>query len=303
MIVAVTGSTGLVGTALVEALEADGHLVRRLVRRPAREGDHEINWNPAAGTIDAAALNGVDAIVHLAGENLAAHRWSESFKARIRDSRVLGTHILCRTIAGLESKPAVLISASAVGYYGDRGAEWVDESSPPGCGFLADLRRAWEAETYPARDADVRVVNLRLGVVLSPDGGALGQMLTPFKLGLGGVMGSGRQYLSWIAMDDLVRIIQFALQASALAGPVNAVAPHPVTNREFTKTLGSVLGRPTVFAMPPFAARLVFGEMADAMLLSGARVQPGALSSAAFTFRHPSLEPALQHVLGIQSAS
>jgi uncharacterized protein len=297
MIVAATGSTGLVGTALVEALEAEGHLVRRLVRRPVRDDEHEIRWDPAAGTIDAPELSGVDAVIHLAGENLAGHRWNESFKTKIRDSRIRGTRLLCDTIASLSSKPSVLVSASAVGYYGDRGDERVDESSPPGSGFLADLCQQWEAETHPARDADVRVVNLRLGVVLSSNGGALGKMLTPFKLGLGGVIGSGRQYLSWITLEDLVRAIQFALHAAALSGPVNAVAPESVTNREFTKTLGRVLHRPTVFPMPAFAARLAFGEMADEMLLSGVRVEPRALSSARFEFNDPQLEPALRHVL------
>ena len=297
MIVAITGSSGLVGWPLVEALEAEGQVVRRLVRRPVRDEAHEIRWDPAAGTIDAAALAGVDAVVHLAGENIAAHRWTESFKAKIRDSRVRGTRLLCDTIASLTSKPTVLVSASAVGYYGDRGDEPVDESAPPGRGFLADVCQQWEAATHAARDADVRVVNLRIGVVLAPHGGALGKMLTPFKLGLGGVVGSGRQYLSWIAIDDVVRVTQFALHAAVLAGPVNAVAPEPVTNREFTKTLGRVLGRPTAFPMPAAAARLAFGKMADEMLLGGVRAQPHALSSAGFEFKYPQLEPALRHVL------
>jgi uncharacterized protein (TIGR01777 family) len=298
MIVAITGSSGLVGTALVDALAAEGHLVRRLVRRPARDAKREIRWDPAAGTIDAAQLAGVDAIVHLAGENLADHRWTEDVKARIRDSRIHGTTLLCQTVAGLTSKPPVLVSASAIGYYGDRGSEVVNESSSPGRGFLAELCQAWEAATHAARDADVRVVNLRLGVVLSRNGGALAKMLTPFKLGLGGVIGSGQQYLSWISLDDVVNAIQFALTAAALTGPVNAVAPQPVTNREFTKTLGRVLRRPTVFPMPAFAARLAFGEMADEMLLSGVRVEPHALSSAGFEFQHPQLELALRHAIG-----
>lgn len=297
MIIAVTGSSGLVGTALVDALEAEGQLVRRVVRRPIRDGEHEIRWDPAGGTIDATAFNDVDAVVHLAGENLAAHRWNESLKAKIRDSRVEGTRLLCDTLASLAVKPAVLVSASAVGFYGDRRDESVDESSPPGRGFLADVCRDWEAATVAARDADIRVVNLRIGVVLSPKGGALAQMLTPFRLGLGGAIGSGRQYLSWIALDDLIRAIQFALHAAALRGPVNAVAPEPVTNREFTKTLGRVLGRPTIFAMPAAAARLAFGEMADEMLLGGARVEPRALSTADFSFEHPQLDSALRHVL------
>jgi uncharacterized protein (TIGR01777 family) len=300
MIVAVTGSTGLVGTALVSALEDDGHLVRRLVRRPVRAGEHEIRWDPLTDTIDAAELSGVDAIVHLAGENLAAHRWNESFKAKVRNSRIQGTRLLCRTLAGLTSKPSVLVSASAVGYYGDRGDQPVDESSPPGRGFLADVCQQWEAETHAARDADVRVVNMRIGMVLSRNGGALASMLTPFRLGLGGVIGSGRQYMSWIELDDLVRVIRFAMEAAALSGPVNAVAPEPVTNRDFTKTLGRVLGRPTVFPMPAFLARLAFGGMADEVLLSGVRVAPGALTSAAFTFQFPQLEAALRHALAAE---
>ena len=297
MIIAITGSSGLVGTALVDALQADGHVARRIVRRPAHDYNREIQWDPVAGTIEAAKLGDVDAIVHLAGENLAAHRWNEATKARIRDSRILGTRLLCQTIASLPTRPAVLVSASAVGYYGDRGEEPVDESSPPGRGFLAELCQQWEAETRIARDADIRVVNLRLGVVLSPHGGALAKMLTPFKLGVGGVIGSGQQYFSWIALDDVVRVMQFTLAAAAVCGPVNAVAPQPVTNREFTKTLGRVLHRPTVFPLPEFAARLAFGEMADEMLISGVRVEPRALLSAGFEFRHPVLEPAMQGML------
>jgi len=297
MIIAVTGSTGLVGTALIDALQMEGQQVWRVVRRPTTAGRDEIRWDPAAGTIDAAQFNDVDAVVHLAGENIAAHRWSNSFKDKILDSRVRGTQLLSETLASLAVKPAVFVSASAIGYYGDRGAERVDESSPPGRGFLAGLCQEWEAATHPARDADIRTVNLRIGVVMSPKGGALSQMLTPFRLGLGGVIGSGRQYISWITLDDLVRAIQFVLHAAAVSGPVNAVAPEPATNRELTKTLGRVLGRPTVFPMPAFAARLAFGEMADEMLLGGVRVEPRVLSAAGFTFEHPRLEPALRHVL------
>lgn len=297
MIIAVTGSTGLVGTALVGALEAEGHVVQRVVRRPVRDDQHEIQWDPAAGQIDSAAFSGVDAVVHLAGEGLAAHRWTVSFKEEIRDSRVRGTRLLCEALGGLANKPGVLVSASAVGYYGDRGEEVVDESSAPGKGFLADVCQQWEAATQPARDAGIRVVNLRLGVVLSPQGGALAQMLTPFKLGLGGVIGSGRQFLSWIAIDDLVSAIQFMLGIESLVGPVNATAPNPVTNREFTKTLGRVLNRPTVFPMPAFAARLAFGEMADEMLLSGVRAAPCVLTEAGFAFEFPELETALQQLI------
>jgi uncharacterized protein (TIGR01777 family) len=269
-----------------------------VVRRPGPNPQQEIRWDPAGGTIDAAAFNEVDAVVHLAGEGVASHRWTADVKKRILESRVRGTRLLCETLASLSVKPSVLVSASAVGYYGDRGAEILDESSTPGGGFLADVCQQWEAATTAARDANIRVVNLRIGVVISTKGGALASMLTPFRMGVGGVLGSGQQYISWITLDDLVRAIVFALQAAALSGPVNATAPEPVTNREFTKTLGRLLHRPTVATMPAFAARLAFGEMADEMLLSGSRVLPRALQAAGFTFQYPELDPALQHVLG-----
>jgi uncharacterized protein len=297
MIIAITGSSGLVGGALIHALEADGHLIRPVVRRAPRAGADEIRWDPDNGTIDAAEFASVDAVVHLAGENIAAHRWTQSFKDKIISSRVRSTKLLCDTLAGLASKPSVLISASAIGYYGSRGPEPLDESASPGQGFLAEVCQQWEAATAPARDADIRVVNLRIGFVLSKDGGGLTKMLTPFRLGLGGVIGSGNQYMSWIALDDLVRVIQFTLSAAALVGPVNATAPNAVTNREFTKTLGSVLHRPTIFPMPAFAAKLAFGEMADDMLLSSIRVEPSALNNARFEFRYPQLDLALRHIL------
>jgi uncharacterized protein (TIGR01777 family) len=297
MIIAVTGSTGMVGSALVTALEGRGHLVRRLVRHEVGDGDHEIHWNPDAGKIDAAELNGIDGVVHLAGENIAGGRWNADFKRRILESRTKGTRLLSETLAGLEMKPSVLVSASAIGYYGNRYDEEVDELAPSGNGFLAEVCREWEAATEPAHDAGIRVVKLRIGPVLSRQGGALAKMLTPFKLGLGGVVGSGKQYFSWIVLDDLVSAIVFALENDALVGPVNAVAPHSVTNREFTKTLGRVLGRPTIFPMPAFAARLAFGEMADEMLLGGARVAPHELTAASFKFAYPELAPALRHLL------
>lgn len=297
MITAVTGSSGLVGSALVHALDADGHLIRPVVRRAPGPGANEIRWDPDQGMIDAAEFANVDAVVHLAGENIAAHRWSESFKQKILASRIRGTKLLCDTLAGLASKPTVLVSASAIGYYGNRGDELLDESATSGRGFLAEVCQQWEAATVPARDADIRVVNLRIGFVLSKDGGGLAKMLTPFRLGLGGVIGSGNQYMSWIALEDLVRVIQFTLSAAALAGPVNAVAPTPVTNREFTKTLGRILHRPTLFPMPAFAAKLAFGEMADDMLLGGARIEPRALNNARFEFRYPQLDSALRHIL------
>jgi uncharacterized protein (TIGR01777 family) len=297
MIIAVTGSTGLVGSHLVKELESKGHLVRRLVRHDVKDAEREIRWNPDAGEIDAAELNGVDAVVHLAGENIAGQRWNEDFKRRILESRIKGTKLLAETLANLEMKPAVLVSASATGYYGNRGDEEVDELAPSGNGFLAEVCREWEAAVEPAHDAGIRVVKLRIGPVLSPEGGALAKMLPPFKLGVGGVVGSGRQYFSWIELDDLVLAIVFALETESLAGPVNAVAPGAVTNREFTKTLGRVLGRPTIFPMPAFAARLAFGEMADEMLLGGVRVSPHELTAAGFQFAHPHLEPALRYLL------
>ena len=298
MIIAVTGSTGLVGSALVARLEGRGHLVRRLVRHEVKDAEREICWNPDTGEIDAAELNGVDAVVHLAGENIAGRRWSEDFKRRILKSRTTGTRLLAETLAQLEMKPSVLVSASATGFYGNRGDEAVDELSPSGNGFLAEVCREWEAAAEPAHDAGIRLVKLRIGPVLSPKGGALAKMLPPFKMGLGGVIGSGRQYFSWIALDDLLNAIVFALETESLVGPVNAVAPGAVTNREFTKTLGRVLGRPTIFPMPAFAAKLAFGEMADEMLLGGVHVRPHELSAASFKFAYPELEPALRHLLG-----
>lgn len=298
MIIAITGSTGLVGTPLAGAFEAAGHLVRPVVRRAARADENEIHWDPAAGKIDAAEFASVDAVVHLAGENIAGQRWSSTFKQRLYDSRVPATQLLCQTLAGLATKPSVLIAASAIGYYGNRGDERLDEASAAGTGFLADMCRDWEAATHRARDAGIRVVNLRIGVVLAKHGGALAKMLTPFKFGLGGVIGSGRQFFSWIELDDLVRSIQFATSANTVVGPVNATAPEPVTNHEFTKTLGRVLGRPTLFPMPALAARLAFGEMADDMLLGGNRVEPHVLNTAGFQFQYPQLEPALRHILG-----
>lgn len=297
LVIAVTGASGLVGSHLVPYLEQQGHLIRRLVRRKVRDSDGEIQWDPASGTIDAEELNAVDAVVHLAGENIASGRWNEKVKRAIHDSRVDGTRLLSQTLADLDSKPNVFVSASAIGYYGPRGDETMDESSPPGEGFLAEVCQAWEYETRPASEAGIRVVNLRIGVVLSPEGGALKSMLTPFKLGLGGIIGSGRQYISWVELDDLVRIIDFVLTNNSMAGPVNATAPHPATNREMTKTLGKVLGRPTIFPMPPFVARLAFGEMADEMLLTGAKILPKRLESAGFRFSFPELKEALQHLL------
>jgi hypothetical protein len=298
MRILLTGSSGLIGSELVPFLRAGQHSVTRLVRRPAHAGGKEIAWNPAEAKLDPAALEGFDAVIHLAGATLAAQRWTADFKAQILESRAQGTRLLAEALAHLAQPPSVLVSASAVGFYGDGGDAVLTEESPNGRGFLAEVCRAWESATEPAARRSIRVVNLRMGVVLSRAGGALKKMLLPFRLGLGGVIGSGRQYMSWIALDDLLPVIVFVLTHDALRGPVNATAPHPVTNREFTKGLGSVLHRPTIFSMPAFAARLAFGEMADEMLLSSARVTPAKLLTAGFKFQFPLLDAALRQALG-----
>lgn len=297
MNVLMTGSSGLIGSALTSSLDRDGHRVRRLLRAPSAAENTTV-WDPSDGTLADGALDGIDAVVHLAGENIAGGRWTPRRKARIRQSRVDPTRRLCEALARLSSPPRVLVAASAVGFYGDRGDEVLDETADPGTGFLSDVCEEWEQAAAPARERGIRVVHPRIGVVLTPAGGALAQMLPPFRLGVGGVLGSGRQYMSWIAIDDLLAIMLRALTDESLSGPVNAVSPHPVTNREFTQTLGRVLRRPTVLPMPAFAARALFGEMADALLLSSTRVAPGRLESSGFTFAYPSLEAALTHVLG-----
>jgi len=299
MDILVSGSRGLIGSALVSFLTAEGHRVIPLVRsKPDSPAADAVRWDPEAGRIDPVGLEGLDAAVHLAGENLAEGRWTAEKKARIRDSRVRGTQLLCAALAGLEQPPQVLIGASAIGYYGDRGEETLTEESEPGSGFLADVCREWEAATEPATQRGIRVVNLRFGMVLSATGGALATMLPPFRKGVGGVLGNGKQFMSWIALDDVVGVIYHALLTPSLQGPVNAVSPHPVTNRQFTRILGKVLRRPTLLALPAFAARLAFGEMADALLLASARVEPTRLLETGFAFRYPELEGALRHLLG-----
>ena len=286
----------MVGGALSAMLKREGHQVTHLVRRPA-SGEGECPWNPGAGTIDAGALEGLDAVVHLAGESIASGRWNAAQKARILNSRVQGTRLLSETLAALKNRPAVLVSASAIGYYGDRGAEEVDESSAPGTGFLAEVCQAWEAATQPAQAAGIRTVSPRIGVVLAREGGALPRMLLPFRLGLGGRLGSGTQYMSWISLEDLLGILRFALDSTALSGPVNAVAPNPVTNAEFTRVLARTLRRPALFTAPAFAIRLALGEMGQELLLSGARVLPRKLPDAGYSFRHAELASALRSVL------
>jgi uncharacterized protein (TIGR01777 family) len=294
--VAITGATGLVGFALVASFESSGQRVLRLVRGASKASNDESIWDPGKGVAAPERLNGLQAVVHLAGENIAG-RWTEAKKRRIRDSRVAGTTNLCRTLASLHAPPKVLVCASAIGYYGDRGDEILDESSSQGSGFLPDVCREWEAATEIAANAGIRVVNARLGVVLSRRGGALKPMLLPFKLGAGGKVGSGQQYWSWIDLDDVVAAIRHAIESEGLFGPVNVVAPHPCTNAEFTKVLGKVLHRPTVIPMPAFAARLALGEMADGLLLASARVIPRKLQETGFEFRFTDLAAALRHEL------
>lgn len=299
MRILISGSTGLVGTALIPPLTTAGHEVVRLVRSNSRSSSKEmVQWNPDAGYIDAAGLETVDAIVHLAGESIASGRWTPQKKARIRESRVRGTKLLCETLSHAANPPKTLICASAIGYYGDRGDEVLTESSSAGSGFLADVCRDWEGACDAARQKGLRVVNLRTGVVLSTAGGALAKMLTPFKMGVGGVVGSGKQFMSCIDLEDLTGAILHALATESITGPLNGVCPTPVTNREFTTTLGKLLGRPTVLPLPAFAARVMLGEMADELLLASQRVEPTKLQQSGFTFRYPTVEGALRHALG-----
>jgi hypothetical protein len=293
----VSGSSGLVGSALRPALAAAGDEVGRLVRPGTNAGPLDVPWDPAAHRIDAAQLERFDAVIHLAGENIAAGRWNEARKEAIRRSRVDGTLLLTRALAKLQTPPATFVSASAIGYYGDRGDEVLQETSQRGRGFLPAVCVAWESAAEPAEAAGLRVVHHRFGVILSQDGGALARMLLPFRLGLGGPVGSGRQYMSWITLDDAVGAIRHTLDSTSIAGPVNTVSPSPVSNRNFGRTLGRVLRRPAIAALPAFAARLAFGEMADALLLASTRVVPGVLQATGYTYRHPELEMALRHVL------
>lgn len=296
--VAITGASGLVGAQLAAFLGTGGHTVLPLVRGTPRPGSDEIGWDPAAGRIDADRLEGLDAVVHLAGEPIAALRWTDAHKARVRASRVDGTSLLATTLARLDRPPRVFVSASAIGYYGDRGDAPLDETSEPGAGFLAEVCRAWETAAAPAADAGIRVVLARIGVVLAGRGGALATMAPPFRLGLGGIVGDGRQVMSWIALDDLIGALHHLLFADDVRGPVNATAPEPATNATFTRTLGAVLHRPTVLPLPAPAVRLLFGEMGDAVLLGGARVLPRVLLASGFRFLHADLAEALRDELG-----
>jgi len=291
----ISGSHGLVGSALVKFLTGEGHDVVRLVRSAA--GSTDVEWHPEKGAIDSAHLEGFDAVVHLAGENIAAGRWTSEKKRAIFDSRVKGTTLLSQSLAKLSRPPGVFISASAIGYYGNRGDELLTENSSPGDDFLAHVCQEWEKATTPAAEKGIRTVLTRFGIILDEHGGALAKMLTPFRLGVGGRIGSGKQWMSWIALDDVVSAIRFVMYDAAVNGPVNFVAPFPVTNAEFTKTLGSVLSRPTLLPMPAFSVRLAFGEMGDALLLSGQRVEPAVLKARGYSSSWPRLELALRKLL------
>jgi uncharacterized protein (TIGR01777 family) len=297
MKVLVSGSAGLVGAALTARLRREGHEVARLVRPGGELRAGDVRWDPVKGEFDGAAAEGADAVVHLAGASIAAGRWNEERKRALRSSRVEATQHLVAALASLKNPPKTLVSASAVGYYGDRGEETLTEESAPGGDFLALLARDWEAAALRAEESGMRTVIPRFGVILAGHGGALAKMLTPFKLGAGGKIGSGRQWMSWLTLDEAVGLIRFALDATSLRGAINAVSPNPVRNAAFTRTLGQALHRPTIFPLPAFLARAAFGEMADALLLSSQRVVPRRLEAAGYRFLAPDLHEALRMVL------
>lgn len=297
MKILVTGSSGLVGSELVSALKDRGHQIVRLVRSESLLSDDTLLWDPEHYELNLEDFEGFDIVINLAGENIASGRWTPSKKKKIRESRVLGTHMLSELLARLSVPPKLFINASAIGYYGNRDNELLVENSPSGEGFLAEVCKKWEEATEPASESGIRVVVLRIGVVLSAAGGVLGKVLLPFKLGLGGVIGTGEQYFSWIAIDDLIGIILHVISNESIEGPVNSVAPNPVTNREFTKTLGKILCRPTILPMPAYVAKIVMGEMAEETALSSALVVPKKLENSDYNFLYPDLESALKHVL------
>ncbi len=297
MNVLVTGSSGFIGSALSARLQAEGHAVVRLVRREPAPGSGEARWDPESGYVDAGALEGIDGVVHLAGENIANRRWNEEQKARIRNSRTRGTALLANALAQTSPPPRCFVSASAVGYYGDRGAEPLGENEPPGTDFIAQATAEWEAAALPAADAGMRVAIMRLGMTLDPVGGPLKRIVRPFRLGLGGRLGSGRQYMSWLSLEDAVRSFVHTLTADTLSGPVNVAAPQAITNAEFTRALATALGRPALFAAPRLALRVALGEMAD-VLLFGANISPARLVESGFTFRHTEIEATLREMLG-----
>ncbi len=296
MKILISGSHGLVGTALIKSLESEGHEISRLVRHYPNSLT-EIEWSPDRYSIQIARLEGFDAVVNLAGESIAEGRWTDAKKKAIRESRVKGTRLLGDALANLTNRPKSFVCASAIGYYGNRGDEVLTEQSSPGNDFLSGVCVEWENATALAREKGIRTVNCRFGIILDKEGGALKKMLPPFRMGVGGKIGSGKQWMSWIALEDVVGGIRFALANDSLAGPVNFVAPNPVTNAEFTNTLGKVLSRPTLFPIPAFGVRLLFGEMADALLLSSQRVEPVVLQTAGYSLQFAQLDGALRHIL------
>jgi uncharacterized protein len=299
MKILISGSHGLVGSPLRETLETDGHEVTPLVRYTPAYGANEIEWSPERYSIALGRIEGFDAVVHLGGESIAEGRWTAEKKRRIRDSRVQGTKLLSETFAMLKRPPQTFLSASAIGYYGNRDDEVLTEESGPGKDFLASVCVEWEQSTAEAVQKGIRTVNLRFGIILDKRGGALAKMLPPFRMGIGGKIGSGKQWMSWIALADVLGTIKFALTTESVSGPVNVVAPNPVTNSEFTKALGRALSRPTLFPVPAFGARLAFGEMADALLLSSQRVEPLKLKDAGYQFQYLQLDAALQRILQV----
>lgn len=298
--VLITGASGLIGSALVPLLTASGYTVGRLVRNKSKINVGDVYWSPVNGELDPVRLEGIDAVIHLAGETIS-ERWTAAKKVRIRESRVIGTRLLAERLSATKYPPQVFISSSAIGYYGNRGSETLTEASAPGTDFLGKICQEWEDATAPAERSGIQVVHIRTGIVLSKKGGALAKMLPAFKLGVAGKLGTGDQFMSWVDIDDLLAIFLYALNNTQARGPINAVAPNPVTNAEFTKTLGHVLHRPTIFPVPAFAIRLLFGEMGQELLLGSTRVLPGKLTAAGFIFKHPNLEESLRHVLGITS--
>jgi hypothetical protein len=293
--VAVTGSSGLIGSSLISFLSEKDITFSKILRENPKED--EISWKPEDGDWNSAFDEGIDGIVHLAGENIASGKWTKKKKEKIRSSRIEGTKRLCEHILKLPTTPSVLVCASAIGYYGDRGMEFLNEGSSRGSGFLPDVCVGWEEATESVSKAGIRVVNVRFGVVLSKDGGALAKMLTPFKIKMGGKIGSGTQYMSWVAIDDVTGAIYHTLVTDSLKGPVNVTAPNPATNKEFTDTLGKVLNVPTVMPMPAFAAKFAFGEMAKDLLLASTKVAPKRLADSGYEFQYPELENALKHIL------
>ena len=296
MRILITGASGLIGTALQRSFDEIGHELLLASRKEAKDSQH-IQWDVEKGFSEPERLEGIDAVVHLAGESVFGLSWSDAKKKAIRDSRVDGTRSVVEAISKLKARPNVLVAASAIGFYGDRGDEEMTESSAAGDTFLAEVSKEWESEARRAEDAGIRTVLLRTGIILSKDGGALGTMLLPFKLGIGGVVGSGKQWMSWISIDDHIRVINYAIENENVRGAVNSVSPNPVTNGEFTKTLGEVLYRPTILPLPSFAVNMVFGEMGDALLLASTRVMPKRLEDAGFEFKYPELKTAIEHAV------